>query len=95
MLIDISKELSDHYALVKQASQDALDDEDSSSNGKAAMLNAATAILKELSKIQQELYNSSLIAQLKASILEALEDSSPELKNRVLENLERRLSQLS
>jgi hypothetical protein len=95
MLIDISKELADHYDMVRQAAQDAIDDEESSSNGKAALLNATTSLLKELAKIQQDVYSSSLIAQLKSSIVEALEEASPELKERVLEILERRLSQLS
>lgn len=95
MLIDISKELSDHYDLVKQAAASAVADQDASPNGRAALLNATTTILKELSKIQQELYNSSLIAQLKAAIVEALEEASPEIKNRVIENLSRRLSDLA
>jgi hypothetical protein len=95
MLIDISKELADHYDMVRRAAQDAIDDEESSSNGKAALLNATTSLLKELAKIQQDVYSSSLIAQLKSSIVEALEEASPELKERVLEILERRLSQLS
>lgn len=95
MLINISQELSDHYDMVKKAASDAINDEDVSPNGRAALLNATTAILKELSKIQQELYNSSLIAQLKSSIVEALEEASPEVKERVIKILERRLSQLS
>jgi ribosomal protein S4 len=91
MLIDISDELADHYQIVKTAAQAAVDDPNESGTSKSALLNATTTILKELAKVQQDLYNSSSIARLQAAIIESLHEASPELKDNVLRILERRL----
>ena len=89
--IDVSDELNEHYELIKGAAKAAVEDPDESASSKASMLNATTSILKELAKIQTELFSSSLISQLQYAIVEALEEHDQEFKDKVIEILERRL----
>jgi len=91
MLINISDELADHYQLVKQAARDAVDDANETGAAKSALLNATTTILKELARVQQELFNSSNIAILQATIVSCLSDCDQNFKDKVVEELERRL----
>ncbi len=92
MLIDISDELADHYQIVKTAAQAAVDDPNESGTSKSALLNATTTILKELAKVQQDLYNSSSIAKLQAAIINCLSDYDQDFKDKVVKELERKLA---
>jgi hypothetical protein len=93
-LIDVTAELQEHYDLVKQVAQAAASDPDETGSSKASTLNAVTSILKELAKIQTDLYNSSSIAALQQAIVDELKLSDPTITKQILENLETRLSNL-
>lgn len=94
MLIDVGQELADHFTVVKELRDKCVADVDDSGASKAAILNATTAIIRELAKIQTELYNSALIANIQASIIEGLEEADQAFKDKVVKILERRLENL-
>ncbi len=92
--LDVSQELYDHFDRVKNLAEYALEDEEESAAGKAATMNAVTAILKDLTKMQDSLHTSAKIALLQDAIIEALEEASTELKTKTIEILERKLATL-
>jgi hypothetical protein len=94
VFIDVGKELGDHYEAVVRTRDTILEDFDTSGQEKSAILNATTTIIRELAKLQDDLYQSSLIAKLQDAIVEALEEADPEFKDRVLRILEERLERL-
>ncbi len=93
--VPISEELYDHFERVKRMADDALLDEDESAAGKAAAMNSVTAMLKSLTALQESLYNSERIALLQDAVVEALEETSPEVKATALRLLEEKLATLS
>lgn len=90
--IVVSEELAEHYEKVK-AFRDGTIGKGSTADhkDKAVALGAVTSILKELSRVQQDVYNSEKIAMLQAAVIEALEEADPEIQKRVLNILEKRL----
>ena len=93
-LINVSKELSDHFEKLKNLRDEVIDDMSETGSSKAAVMNALTGILKELAKIQKEVYNAELIAKLQGAIIEGLEDTDQKLKDLVVKNLDRKLEKL-
>lgn len=94
VLISISEELKEHYDVVIDTRDKVLNDADETGGAKASVLNATTSILKDLAKIQLELYNSDTIAQIRQAIFNALEEASPAFKKRVLDLLQTHLEQV-
>ena len=93
--VPISEELHDHFERIKQMADAALADPDESAAGKAAAMNSVTAIIKNLTTMQESLFNSERISLLQDAIVEALEEESMELKDRVIKLLEEKLATLS
>jgi len=88
--ISVSQELKEHYDKIIQRRDDILDDPGSENKDLIGILNATTSIIKELSKIQQDLYNSEKFAILQQIIVNVLKDCDQEVANRVVKALERR-----
>lgn len=92
--ISVSKELSDHYSLILQKRDDILNDPESEDKTMISILTATTAIIKELAKIQSEVYNSEKFAVLQQIIVNVLKNSDKEVADKVLDALEDRYNQL-
>lgn len=92
--INVSEELHTHFERIRKLAESVAEDEDETASSRAAAMNSVTAILKEMVKIQKELYNSESIALLQAAIVEALEEADQELKDKVLKIVERRLANM-
>jgi len=91
MKIDLSKEMSDHFNRLKTVAEEAETSEDESLSARASALSAMTALIKELVKTQAEITNMAALQELQSAIVEALEEYDQELKDKVVEILERRL----
>jgi len=91
VMVDVGEALRDQFDAVIRTRNSIIDDYDSSGSEKAAILNATTTILKDMEKLQKDLYNSGTIARLQGAILEALEEETPEFKARVVKILEEKL----
>jgi len=92
--ISVSAELSEHYNKTLARRDSILDDEESEDKSVVSILNATTTIIKELAKIQEELYNSEKFAVLQQIIVQTLKDSDPIVANKVIKDLEDRLCRL-
>jgi len=88
--ISVSQELKEHYDKIIQRRDNILDDPGSENRDLIGILNATTSIIRELSKIQQDLYNSEKFAILQQIIVNVLKDCDQEVANRVVKALERR-----
>ena len=88
--ISVSQELKEHYDKIIQRRDDILNDPGSENKDLIGILNATTSIIRELSKIQQDLYNSEKFAILQQIIVNVLKDCDQEVANRVVKALERR-----
>lgn len=89
MLIDINKELSDHFTLVKQHRDNTLNSGDDKDI--AAALRVCSDLIKDLVKMQESVVNMTAILALQQEVVAALRESSQEVSDRVLKALERRL----
>jgi hypothetical protein len=92
MLLDLNKEVLDHFQRIKTIAVEAEHDAEESYSSRAAAMSALSSILRELTKTQSEILSMQLIQNLQAAIVEALEDYDQELKDKVIELLEARLN---
>jgi len=93
--ISVSQELKEHYDKIIERRDNILDDPGSENRDLIGILNATTSIIRELSKIQQDLYNSEKFAILQQIIVNVLKDCDQEVANRVIAALEARLEKIS
>jgi len=88
--ISVSRELKEHYDKIIEKRDSILEDSGSENKDLIGILNATTSIIKELSKIQQELYNSEKFAVLQQVIVNVLKECDQEVADKVVKALERR-----
>jgi len=86
--ISVSQALKDHYEAIIRVRDEVINDPEAAGNAKSAILNSTTAVLKDLAKIQVELYNSELVARLVQQVFNALDKESPAIRERVAAALE-------
>lgn len=89
--VDVSKELNEHFKAVIKLRDDLINSPTTKDSDKVSGINACTTILKDLSKIQESLYNSELIARLQISVMNAFEEAVPELREKFYKYLEVKL----
>jgi hypothetical protein len=90
--IDVSKELNEHFAAVIQLRDSLLDSPTTKDSDKVQGINACTTIIKDLTKIQESLYNSELVAKLQLAIVNAFEDQPFDVREKFYKNLEMNLA---
>lgn len=91
MKLDLKDKIAEHFKRLENLADQAAEDQEESYSSRASAMVALTAVIKELTKEQEKIHNMSAIQELQSSIVEALEEYSPELKEEVLVILERRL----
>ena len=94
VFISIGKELKDHYDITLATRDEVLADYEATGNAKAAILNATAAAIRDLAKLQLEIYNSDTIARIQQAIINALQEASPELKDKVVNLIEKHLERV-
>lgn len=94
VMISVSRELYEHYQVIIDARDEVLRDHDASASGKAAILNTTTSMLREIAKLQQDLFNSDLIARLQQACYHVLKEADPALKDKVLALMEKRFEEI-
>lgn len=90
MLVDISTELNEHFAKVKEHRDNTIN------NGEdrdiAAALRVCSDMIAQLIKMQAEVVNMNMILALQQEVIAALQETDPETADKVLKALERRLT---
>jgi hypothetical protein len=92
--ISVSKELADHYNKIIERRDDILANPESEDKAIIGILNATTGIIRDLAKIQADLYNSERFATLQQIIVNCLREVSPDLQEKVLEEFERKYEEI-
>lgn len=93
--VSVSKELSEHYQKILDMRDRVLNDPESENKDITAILVATTNIIKELAKIQADLYNSEKFAVLQQIIVNTLKEVDKDLQKKVVARLEERLEDIS
>jgi hypothetical protein len=91
VFIPVSKELNDHFTLVKRLRDETLSDPDEEGKNKVSVINALTRVIGDLARIQQQLYNAQTFAILQTTIVAALREVDEEFAANVVKVLEARL----
>lgn len=90
--MNIEQEILVQLATAKDLQTTTLNDRDVPANQKAQTINAVAAILKELVKMQNDLYNAERIKELESAMIQALKDAPDEVKDRFFERYERMIA---
>lgn len=92
--VSISKEFYEHYEKVKGFRDRAIGDTSLEPSQQTAALNATTSILRDMVKIEKDIYNSQKFAILQQVVVDCLKKVSPELQEEVIEEFETRLEHM-
>ena len=87
-LISVSQELSDHFELVKTLRDNILVDNLAEARDKVAAINSMTSIIKDLSKMQQDVYNAERFSMLQQVVINTIKDKYPDLAQDVITTFE-------
>jgi hypothetical protein len=90
--IDIENEILVQLATAKQLQADTLVDSDVPANQKAQTINSVAAILRELTKMQTELYNAERIKEIEAAVVSSMGPAPKDVKDAFFERYERLLT---
>lgn len=93
--ISVSKELSEHYNKIIERRDNILNDPNSADKDVIGILNTTTSIIRDLVKMQQDLYNSEKFAVLQQIIVNVLKESAPEVAEKVVKAFEERYEDLT
>ena len=88
--ISVSKVLSEHYQKILDMRDRVLDDPESENKDITAILQATTSIIKEMAKIQSDLYNSERVAVFLQVTVDELKKIDESLAGKVVQRLEER-----
>ena len=86
--ISVSEELKDHYDKIIEKRNEILEDNRSEDQSVIGILNATTSIIRELSKIQESLYNSERYARFQQIVIGVIDDQDIELATKIVEALD-------
>lgn len=89
--INLEEELVGALLDTKKLLRDAYEDDNESSSQKASLINACSAIMRDLAKTQESIHNSERVKLLEVVLVETLIDYSPEISRKFLELYEKRL----
>ena len=95
MIIDLSKEMTDHLQRVKDLADEASDDSDSGFQSRAAAMTALTTILVQLTKAQESLITMERLHKVEQTVIDTVKDYLAENNlAELLEKLEHSLASL-
>lgn len=93
--ISASEELAEHYQIVKDFRDNLVGNADEDPKVIATALATLNTTLRDVSKMQRELYTAENFALLQQRIVNVLRDVSPEICEKVLNGFEEDLRRLS
>jgi hypothetical protein len=93
--VSVSKELADHYEKVIEMRDRIINSDVSSGQEISSILTTTTNLIKELGKIQKDLYTSEKFAILTQIIVDELREMDPKMCSRVVNRLEARFEEIS
>lgn len=93
--LSLQQELLQQYNRARRMMVDAEAEEGSTINQKASGLNAVTAILQAIIKMQTELYSAERVKIIETTLIDVLQQDFPEVKDRFIELYTRRLEAMS
>jgi hypothetical protein len=91
--INLEQELVGQFMSVKGLLSDAYSNNDETSSQKASLINACSAILRDLAKTQTMIYNAERVKLLEQILIETLKEVGPEIATRFLELYEKNLEE--
>lgn len=94
VLVNVSQELNEHFQAIKTARDAILENSEASGQEKSSIINSTTTAIKELSRIQTELYNSGTIAKIQQAVVNVLGETGLGLKEEFLERLGNKLEEI-
>lgn len=86
--LDLDAELYNAYAKAKNYLADVQSDDQVPPNQLAQLMNTISAILKEIVKMQTDLYNAERVKKLEAAMIQAIKLAPPESQQAFLEQYE-------
>ena len=86
--LDLDAELYNAYAKAKNYLADVQSDDRVPANQLAQLMNTISAILKEIVKMQTDLYNAERVKKLEAAMIQAIKLAPPESQQAFLEQYE-------
>ena len=86
--ISVSKELADHYKKIITRRDKILDEDNEKEQVVVSILSATTQILRDLSKLQEEVYNAETFAVFQQAVIAVLKEEDEALVERVLIKIE-------
>lgn len=86
--LNLDAELYNAYAKAKNYLADVQSDEGIPPNQLAQLMNTISAILKEIVKMQTDLYNAERVKRLEAAMIQAIKLAPPESQQAFLEEYE-------
>lgn len=86
--ISVSKELADHYNKIIDRRDSILGSNGVKEQVVVAILSATTQILRDLSKLQEEVYNAETFAVFQQAVIAILKEEDTDLVERVLKKIE-------
>ena len=91
--LNLDAELYNAYAKAKNYLADVQSDEGIPPNQLAQLMNTISAILKEIVKMQTDLYNAERVKRLEAAMIQAIKLAPPESQQAFLEEYEKILAE--
>lgn len=91
--LNLDAELYNAYAKAKNYLADVQSDEGIPPNQLAQLMNTISAILKEIVKMQTDLYNAERVKRLEAAMIQAIKLAPPESQQTFLEEYEKILAE--
>jgi hypothetical protein len=90
--LNIEQEIITQLQTAKILQTSVMDDDAVPANQRAQTVNTVSSILIQLVKTQTDLYNAERIKELEAAIVQAMRDTSDEVKDQFFERYERLLA---
>ncbi len=91
--LNLDAELYNAYAKAKNYLADVQSDESIPPNQLAQLMNTISAILKEIVKMQTDLYSAERVKRLEAAMIQAIKLAPPESQHAFLEEYEKILAE--
>ena len=74
MKINLSTEIKDHFERLRTLSDAAVTDEHEKMSAKASVMSAMTALLRELTKTQEQLVNMERLLKVEQALIETVKE---------------------
>lgn len=86
--ISVSRELADHYNKIITRRDKVLEEDNEKEQVVVAILSATTQILRDLSKLQEDVYNAEKFAVFQQAVIAVLKEEGDDVVERVLKKIE-------